>query len=504
MQVVSQQMVTPIVVETKQLARVSSIYLLSFIQVFFVSLFSIALPNILIFDKHISAEILGIATSAYAFAYLMGPIILRRISQKLGIQRSFLMISVAAIIYVGVLILTLNVAVLFVAYILDGLFTSIFWSNMNNAVARWQKGRPVKLQNEYFRKFCMSWNLGAILGEVIGFIIVFLGRSDMLALILSWGVVFILIPLSLRFKLPKELPKCDDLSLVNKSLEGSNSVKTFNHVKSSHQVQSKKIASIMLFPMSMMLVGECLFQVTKSLYNFTFPFIVYSGNVASYWIYLVTFLQQIAQMGAIYISSHRDMYGKFRLFMIGFIGIIGLTILSIMQQDIIMVFAVISLLGFFAGFLYSFSAQLQMNYSAQEGTLKYASMYESISGVGFGLTPLIAGLIVLENPNILFYGLIGILLIPIFIYSKYLLMGNKRITQMNPDIARTILKKNTHHESYPFDNPSIVNIPLLTHYLKSQFIQLRMFQQCRELNLNSNIIINIERNKKPPQHRPLR
>jgi len=93
MQVVLQQMITPIVVESKQSERITSIYLLSFIQVFFSSLLSISIPTLLIFTRNISPEILGIATSAYAFSYLAGPLILRKISQKLGPKRSLLIIT---------------------------------------------------------------------------------------------------------------------------------------------------------------------------------------------------------------------------------------------------------------------------------------------------------------------------------------------------------------------------------------------------------------------------
>ena len=75
--------------------RTWPIFLLSFIRLFFISIFERAFLNYLYFSVDINESTLGLISSATAAAYIIGPLVGQFITLKLGIRNSIILSSIS-------------------------------------------------------------------------------------------------------------------------------------------------------------------------------------------------------------------------------------------------------------------------------------------------------------------------------------------------------------------------------------------------------------------------
>jgi MFS family permease len=84
---------------------------------------------------------------------------------------------------------------------------------------------------------------------------------------------------------------------------------------------------------------------------------------------------------------------------------------------------IMALNGFFGGLLYIFSSEILINYNQMTNNLKYSSIYETVSGFGFGITPLVIGLYIDKYMMQIIRGFaMFLLIILVFIAYKIILL----------------------------------------------------------------------------------
>jgi MFS family permease len=362
-------------------------YLVSFLQVFFGNLYSLSLFNELVFVRNLSYSIIGLSSSIYAFSYLLGPLLFRKPFEKVGIKRCLRVIVIAGSIYLLLLLIIVNPVILITINIIDGIFNAIFWSNITFAISTLQNGSSEESKKKAVRNYGLSWNFGAMAAEIVGFIIISLGVSDFHIRILSWFIGLVQIPLIMSLKIPnsKEIIERNCIeNIKNNKIERKSSKK---NPKASH---------LITYPVVFMLFGELIYQISRTLYGFIVPYVIISNPIASSIIYLTTFLQQVAQIGAIYLAARFNLNKKFRGFIVGIIGNIVISFLIGVSPTLPVLYIVMTSVGFLGGLIYIFSSQLLLEYSRIDKTMKYTSIYEIVSGFGFGITPLLMGIYV-EN-----------------------------------------------------------------------------------------------------------
>ena len=176
------------------------IFLLSFIRLFYTAIFERALSNYLYLIIGIRASTLGFITAAGAITYIIAPIVGQILTTKyLGIRGALILNSVLTPILTGAQILYPEAWFLIMCRIFSGLAMGLFWPNCLNLLSKWQKVSSIEKSKKNFAFFNFSWNLGFISGLLVGFSwALFLG--DHLAMVISWLLSFLLIPVSFFIK----------------------------------------------------------------------------------------------------------------------------------------------------------------------------------------------------------------------------------------------------------------------------------------------------------------
>jgi len=118
--------------------RTWPIFLLSFIRLFFISIFERAFLNYLYFSVDINESTLGIISSATAVAYIIGPLVGQFITLKLGIRNSIILSSISTPILMGAQMFYFDPLYLISIRILSGISLGIYWPNCYNLLSRWQ------------------------------------------------------------------------------------------------------------------------------------------------------------------------------------------------------------------------------------------------------------------------------------------------------------------------------------------------------------------------------
>ena len=65
-------------------------FMMAFTKSFFYAIYSLALPNYLIYDKGLSSDLVGTIGSITAITYIAGPFFARYVTNNLGIKKTLL------------------------------------------------------------------------------------------------------------------------------------------------------------------------------------------------------------------------------------------------------------------------------------------------------------------------------------------------------------------------------------------------------------------------------
>ena len=358
---------------------VASVYSASFTQVLIGCLYAIALPNVLIFKMHLSPGFLGVLGAIGAFAYILGPVLFKKCSSNAGTKKALIDIAILESVTMTIAIAFLSPVVLVVTSMLEGMLASMYWTNMNFLVSKWQAIVPRSKQAEIFKKYGMSWNLGGIAGEIAGFLVIFAGLDDYVVCLVSLGLE------ALHLYLLRAIicPGSETRKVEARGMRDSSSLMT---KRDGHAIRRYLFAAVLL-----MIVGELCLQVTKSTYDFLFPFIVFENDASSSVVYVMSLFQQLAQMSGIYASSKLNERGQYR----GAIAAIGTTLVLtacvLVAPAMLMISAALIIVGFAGGLIYGFTAQVMLCCNRIGSMTRLTSLYESFSGTGDGVMVMITG-----------------------------------------------------------------------------------------------------------------
>jgi len=361
---------------------------ISFLEVLFGAMYSIALPNILIFKLHYTVLYIGLIDAINSIAYMIGPAVFNRFVSKAGPKKVLVTIIVVTSMYSLVTAFTLAPIVLLVAYVIDGMLASTFWAAMDVAVAAIQSSLPEGEKDKAFRVYGLSWNVGAIAGELFGAGLVAQGFSNYAIMLLSIEFAMIEIPLAIAVTIPvmEKLGQRKGGKEAKDRVEGS-----FN--QRTKPLESSRPMPIIMTSMAFVIVGELVYQVMKGTYNFYFPFILYGAGASSAWVYYASLFQQVAQVLAVWWSSHAAAGGRYRAAVAGIGASLLFTFLVVVFPTIGMVLAGVVFVGFTAGLIYGFTARVVLDRVASDRSSKHAAVYESASGAGYAGMQVLSALV---------------------------------------------------------------------------------------------------------------
>jgi MFS family permease len=377
-----------------QTYRAWPIFLLGFIRLFYVSIFERALSNYLYFDIGINESTLGFISSAGAIAYIFAPLLGQLITSKIGIRKALIFTSIITPFLTGLQIIFFEPWFLIICRISLGLVMGLYWPNCMNLLSRWQKLSTREKAKRNFRNFNFSWNSGFIFGLLFGYIWTFF-LNDYLSMVISLSFSFILIPISFFINKDSviQIPKEEiELHLENPVLEED--YKMFSKTNSKH--------SMMSYPILFSWIGIIFLATSKSIFQFTYPVFLKANSLESHSTYLVQGGIQLAQLIGLTWVNVLNVYKRRISVITSSVALVVVTFTIFYVGNIWYIGIIFAVSGLFFGFIHGTSMKIMLDYGATRNTAKYSTINEVVIGIGFGVTPIIAGFVVEVNLYIIF------------------------------------------------------------------------------------------------------
>ena len=375
--------------QTSESYRAWPIFLLAFIRLFSVSIFERALSNYLYFVVDISESTLGIISSAGAIAYIFAPILGQFITSKTGIRNALILSCVLTPILMGAQIIYFEPWFLILCRATLGLAMGLYWPNCMNLLSKWQKISSSERVKRDFRNFNFSWNFGFIFGLLIGYIWSF-SWNDYSAMIFSWSLSFLLIPIS--FFINKDTKNHFPKEKLEIHLENPEYEEDFKMIS-----KTNSNSSMIIYPILFSWIGIIFLATSKSILQFTYPVFLKLYSLESHSTYLVQGGIQLAQLIGLTWINVMNVYKRKISVFISFISIIVISFTIFSVGSIWYIAIIFAVTGLFFGFIHGTSMKIMLDYGSVKNTARYSTMNEIIIGIGFGITPIISGYVVEIN-----------------------------------------------------------------------------------------------------------
>jgi MFS family permease len=368
-------------------------------RLFYVSIFERALSNYLYFVVDISESTLGFISSVGAIAYIFAPILGQLITSKIGIRKALIFTSIITPLLTGLQVIFSEPWFLIICRVSLGLVMGLYWPNCMNLLSRWQKISSRERAKRNFRNFNFSWNFGFIFGLLFGYIWAFF-INDYTSLIISWGLSFLLIPISFFINKDSviQIPKEElEIHLENPVIE--------EDFKMISKRDSK--LTMMSFPILFSWIGIIFLATSKSILQFTYPVFLKVNSLESHSTYLVQGGLQFAQLIGLTWINIMNVYKRKISVLISFITLVVITFTIFSIGNIWYIAIIFSVSGLFFGLIHGTSMKIMLDYGATKNTAKYSMINEIVIGIGFGATPIVAGYVVETNLYIIFVYIIA-------------------------------------------------------------------------------------------------
>jgi len=390
-----------IVKETSQDYRAWPIFWLAFVRLIYVSIFERALSNYLYFDLDISESTLGIISSAGAIAYIFAPILGQWITSKIGIRKALILSCMITPFLTGAQIIYFEPWFLILCRVFLGLAIGLYWPNSMNLLSKWQKISSSEKTERNFRNFNFSWNSGFIIGLLIGYIWSF-SWNDYSAMIFSWSLSFLLIPISFFINKDSKIhiPK-DELEIHLENPEYEEDFKMLSKTSSNSN------SSMIIYPILFSWIGIIFLSTTKSIFLFTYPVFLKGYTSETQSTYLVQGGIQMFQLIGLTWINVMNAYKRKNSVLISLISVVIISFTIFYISSIWYIAIIFAITGLFFGFIHGTSMKIMLDYGAAKNTARYSTLNEIIIGIGFGITPIISGYVVEIN----IYAVFGFIII---------------------------------------------------------------------------------------------
>jgi len=370
--------------------RAWPIFVLSFVRLFYISIFERALSNYLLWGVNIRESTLGFISSAGALSYIVAPILGQLLTRKfLGVRNALILSSILTPFLTGAQILYPTPWFLITCRVSLGLTMGLFWPNCLNLLSKWQKNSSIEKSNKTFTIFNFSWNLGFIFGLPVGFLWA-ISWNDYSAMVSSWLLSFLLIPLS--FFINKEENRDIMKDGVIYQTEDP-----LSHLDIEEDLTINSQTPMIIYPILFSWASIMFLTISKSTFAFTYPIILRAFEQPPHLTYLVQWGLQFTQLLGLTLINFIHVYKRKFASLIGIFGVSLIAFTVVLFQDIIYISLITAMTGLFIGLIHGVGMKIMLEYGTAENTSKYSTINEIFIGIGFGFTPIIAGYVVEIN-----------------------------------------------------------------------------------------------------------
>jgi MFS family permease len=306
----------------------------------------------------------------------------------LGTRNALILTSLLTPFLTGLQIIYPVAWFLITCRILLGLTLGFFWPNCLNLLSNWQRISSIEKSKKNFALFNLSWNSGFISGLLVGFLWAFTW-SDFFAMLISWLLSFLLIPVSFFIVKDKKPDSSKEIVIYQ-------SEDPLSHLDIEEDLVVNPQTPMIVYPVLFSWLSIMFLTITKSIFIFGYQFLVKNllSDEFSFLTYLVQAGIQFMQLlGLTWINSMK-VYSRKLASLVSVIAVALVTFTIAFIGNIWYISIITAVVGLFLGLIHGVGMKIMLEYGTAENTSKYSTINEILVGMGFGLTPIIAGYVV--------------------------------------------------------------------------------------------------------------
>jgi predicted MFS family arabinose efflux permease len=175
---------------------------------------------------------------------------------------------------------------------------------------------------------------------------------------------------------------------------------------------------MIIYPIIFSWLGILFLTISKSSFAFSYPLLLQAFDGPSYITYLVQCGIQTTQLIGLTLINSMNVYKRKFATFTGVIFVVFFALGILFIRDIIYISIFSASIGLFLGFVHGTGMKIMLEKGAAQDTSKYATINEIFIGIGFGLTPIIAGFVSEVNIYSIFafIGIFGLIILVLLIY----------------------------------------------------------------------------------------
>lgn len=350
---------------------------LVFIFAFSNPLLMIVTP-IYFFQQGIQIKFISLLSTAMTITYAISPLVLNKISDKLGRRKSVILSLVGASCAQLTFYITLNPIIFLVERLFEGFILGFFFPNLQACIS----DDPSIDHQKYLARFNLSWSFAIVLGFLFGAII--LQFIDDLRFIFYINPLFLVLNTIIAIAF-FQAPVNPNQDVTNKIID----LNTFNSESSQISKNINKSHIPVIIPLLLILATAFASGNGMLLYPIRSEILGFSPSST----YIVQVFSTLAQSISMYFASLLAL-NKLKLVSAITMAIYSFLFILFYINDIYYLFIILfTLSGLFYGILYGIASKLFITLNVLKKTSKYSSISEASLGLSFFLSQIILGFI---------------------------------------------------------------------------------------------------------------
>jgi len=330
------------------------------------------------FQQGVQIKFISLLTIAMTITYSISPILLTRISDRLGRRKSIIISMIGATSLQLIFYITLNPVVFLIERLLEGFILGFFFPNLTASIS----DVPNIDHQKYLAKFNLSWSIAIVFGLIFGWIIlqftddlVFIFYISPIILLVN---IFIAIFLFRQFTPPNFKPQDNYTNYSTNNPENNQDSTTI----SNYFIPVIIPLLFILYTSFAAGNGSFLYPIRSELLGFH-PSSTYFVNIFAV----------VSQSIAMYFASVLTL-NKLKLVSIITLSVYPFLFIFFIFNEIYSLFIILFMFsGFFYGMLYGAASKLFIALNVLKKTSKYSGILESSTGMAFFISMLFLGFI---------------------------------------------------------------------------------------------------------------
>jgi MFS family permease len=388
--------------ETTQKWKFWPVLFLAFVFAFSNPLVMIATP--LYYADQVPIKFLSLMTTALTITYSISPLILNKISDRIGRRKSIIISMVGATLAQIIYFISLNPILFLIERLLEGFILGFFFPNLQATIS----DDPTLDQKKYLVRFNLSWSLAIVLGLLFG---AFFVEVVDLQYVFYISPIFLLVNAIIAMIFLQE-----PINNHSTPIKG-NPDNSVNLSSTTIKYYVPVIIPLLLILASSFASGNgmLLYPIRANILGFP------ESST-----YLINVFATGSQTIAMYIASSLVLT-KLKNFSIFAVLIYSFLFIFFTLNKIYYIFIILFLIsGFFYGFLYGAASKFFLTLNVLKKTSKYSSISESSLGITFFISQLFLGFMADINVFIAYYSL-SLSLVAIFFVALIFIRKFKEV-----------------------------------------------------------------------------